>query len=34
MFDMTRINGDLGFWFFATSRIYLGIGLPFIFIPI
>ena len=34
MFDMTRINGDLGFWFFATSRIYLGVGLPLIFIPI
>ena len=34
MFEMTRINGDLGFWFFATSRIYLGVGLPLIFIPI
>jgi DHA2 family multidrug resistance protein len=34
MFDMTRINGDLDFWFFATSRIYLGIGLPLVFIPI
>jgi MFS transporter, DHA2 family, multidrug resistance protein len=34
MFDMTRINGDLGFWFFATSRIYLGVGLPLVFIPI
>ena len=34
MYDMTRINGDLGFWFFATSRVYLGIGLPLIFIPI
>jgi MFS transporter, DHA2 family, multidrug resistance protein len=34
MFDMTRLTGDLDFWFFATSRIYLGIGLPLIFIPI
>jgi MFS transporter, DHA2 family, multidrug resistance protein len=34
MYDMTRINGDLGFWFFATSRIYLGIGLPLVFLPI
>jgi MFS transporter, DHA2 family, multidrug resistance protein len=34
MFDMTRISGDLGFWFFATSRIYLGVGLPLVFIPI
>jgi DHA2 family multidrug resistance protein len=34
MFDMTRIYGDLGFWFFATSRMYLGIGLPLVFIPI
>ena len=34
MFDLTRTYGDLGFWFFATSRIYVGIGLPLIFIPI
>jgi MFS transporter, DHA2 family, multidrug resistance protein len=34
MYDMTRTNADLGFWFFAQSRIYLGIGLPLIFIPI
>ena len=34
MYDMTRLNGDLGFWFFATSRMYLGIGLPLVFIPI
>jgi MFS transporter, DHA2 family, multidrug resistance protein len=34
MFDLTRLTGDLDFWFFATSRIYLGIGLPLIFIPI
>ncbi len=34
MFDMTRINGDLDFQFFATSRMLLGIALPFIFLPI
>jgi DHA2 family multidrug resistance protein len=31
---MTKVNGDLGFWFFATSRIYIGIGLPLVFLPI
>jgi DHA2 family multidrug resistance protein len=31
MYDMTKVNGDLGFWFFATSRIYIGIGLPWCF---
>jgi MFS transporter, DHA2 family, multidrug resistance protein len=34
MFDMTRINGDLDFQFFAISRMLLGIGLPLIFLPI
>ena len=34
MYDMTQVNGDLGFWFFATSRIYIGIGLPLVFLPI
>jgi DHA2 family multidrug resistance protein len=34
MYVMTRINGDLGFWFFAASRIYVGIGLPLVFLPI
>jgi MFS transporter, DHA2 family, multidrug resistance protein len=34
MFDLTRINDDTDFWFFAVSRIYLGVGLPLIFIPI
>ena len=29
-----RLNGDLGFWFFARSRMLLGVGLPLIFIPI
>ncbi|MGN6750890.1 MAG: DHA2 family efflux MFS transporter permease subunit [Xanthobacteraceae bacterium] len=34
MYVMTKVNGDLGFWFFATSRIYIGIGLPLVFLPI
>jgi MFS transporter, DHA2 family, multidrug resistance protein len=34
MFDMTRINGDLDFRFFAMSRMLLGVGLPLIFLPI
>lgn len=34
MYDMTRLNSDSGFWFFAISRIYLGFGLPLIFISI
>jgi MFS transporter, DHA2 family, multidrug resistance protein len=34
MYDMTRTDAVLDFWFFAQSRIYLGIGLPLIFIPI
>ena len=34
MFDMTKINGEVDFWFFAVSRMLLSIGLPFVFIPI
>jgi DHA2 family multidrug resistance protein len=34
MYDLTRLYGDANFWFFARSRIYIGIGLPLIFIPI
>lgn len=33
MYDMTKVNGDLGFWFFAISRIYIGVGLPLVFLP-
>jgi DHA2 family multidrug resistance protein len=33
MYDMTQLSGDSSFWFFATSRILLGIALPLIFIP-
>src|SRR5262249_11415854 len=34
MYDMTQVNGDLGFWFCALSRIYIGVGLPLVFLPI
>jgi MFS transporter, DHA2 family, multidrug resistance protein len=34
MFDMTRIDGETDFRFFAVSRMLLSIGLPFVFIPI
>lgn len=34
MIDLLRMTPDVDFWFFAWSRIYLGVGLPLIFIPI
>jgi DHA2 family multidrug resistance protein len=34
MYDLTNVYGDLGFWFFASSRMLLGLALPLIFIPI
>src|SRR5208337_3661046 len=34
LYNMTSIYGDLDFWFFARSRMLLGVGLPLIFIPI
>jgi DHA2 family multidrug resistance protein len=34
MYDMTRLNPELNFGFFVMSRLYLGLGLPLIFIPI
>lgn len=34
MYNLTSLHGDLDFWFFARSRIYIGVGLPLIFIPI
>jgi DHA2 family multidrug resistance protein len=34
MYDMTNVYSDLDFWFFARSRILLGIGLPLVFLPI
>ena len=34
MYDLTNLYGNVGFWFFARSRMLLGVGLPLIFIPI
>jgi MFS transporter, DHA2 family, multidrug resistance protein len=34
MHDLTNLNSDLGFWFFAKSRMVIGLGLPLIFLPI
>jgi MFS transporter, DHA2 family, multidrug resistance protein len=34
MYSLTNIYGDLGFWFFARSRMLIGVGLPLIFLPI
>jgi DHA2 family multidrug resistance protein len=34
MYDMTRVYAGLGFWFFARSRMLLGVGLPLVFLPI
>jgi DHA2 family multidrug resistance protein len=34
MYQMTDVYADLDFWFFAHSRMLLGVGLPLVFIPI
>jgi hypothetical protein len=34
MHDLTRINPALDFWYFALSRMLIGVGLPLVFIPI
>jgi DHA2 family multidrug resistance protein len=34
MIDLLRMTADADYWYFAWSRVYLGIGLPLIFIPI
>jgi len=34
MYEMTSLYGNVDFWFFARTRIFLGIGLPLIFLPI
>jgi MFS transporter, DHA2 family, multidrug resistance protein len=34
MYGLTNLYGDVDFWFFAWSRIFIGLGLPLIFIPI
>jgi DHA2 family multidrug resistance protein len=34
MYGLTNITPDLNFWYFAQSRMLLGLGLPLIFLPI
>jgi MFS transporter, DHA2 family, multidrug resistance protein len=34
MHGLTNLNSDLSFWFFAKSRMIIGLGLPLIFLPI
>ena len=34
MWQLTRLEPDLNFGFFVWSRLYIGLGLPLIFIPI
>jgi len=34
MYEMTNVYADLDFWFFARTRMVLGLGLPLIFLPI
>ena len=34
MYDLTRLTGDLDFWFFAASRVLMNVGIPLIFVPI
>jgi DHA2 family multidrug resistance protein len=34
MYQLTNVYGDLDFWFFARTRMVLGVGLPLIFVPI
>ncbi|MDV2985321.1 UNVERIFIED_CONTAM: DHA2 family efflux MFS transporter permease subunit [Methylobacteriaceae bacterium AG10] len=34
LYDLTRLYGDTTFGFFAWSRIYIGIGLPMIFLSV
>ncbi len=34
MYWLTSVNSDVGFWFFAKTRMLIGLGLPLIFIPI
>jgi DHA2 family multidrug resistance protein len=34
LYDLTNVYGDLGFWFFAHTRMLLGVGLPLLFLSI
>ncbi|MGE0196704.1 MAG: DHA2 family efflux MFS transporter permease subunit, partial [Methylocystis sp.] len=31
---LTQLYSDVGFWYFASARIFIGVGLPLIFIPV
>ncbi len=34
VYELTNTYADLGFWFFARTRMLLGVGLPFVFLSI
>jgi len=34
MYALTNVYGDLGFWFFARSRMVFGVGVPLIFVSV
>jgi DHA2 family multidrug resistance protein len=34
MYVLTNVYGAINFWFFAESRMLLGVGLPLVFLPI
>jgi DHA2 family multidrug resistance protein len=34
MYGLTDVYGDLGFWYFAQSRMLLGAALPLMFLPV
>ena len=34
MYELTNTYAGLGFWFFAKTRMLLGLGLPLIFLPV
>jgi MFS transporter, DHA2 family, multidrug resistance protein len=33
-YDLTRLDGDVDFWFFSDSRILLSVGIPLVFVAI
>jgi MFS transporter, DHA2 family, multidrug resistance protein len=34
LYALTNVYGDLGFWFFARSRMVFGVGVPLIFVSV
>jgi DHA2 family multidrug resistance protein len=34
MYGLTNVYADLDFWYFARSRMLIGVGLPLVFLPI